>query len=143
MREIDNDSREQLETGSNVASSVPTDQQLVYQAVSNYLNQRLDSKYNLAWQSVKSDERRKSEYNDMKTKLAREAFLAIRSRTGQDFIEYFVSTLCSVSQSMNEQRYVALTSALMNETDNIRTLTMLALAAQTPWSQKKAVESES
>jgi hypothetical protein len=43
---------------------------------------------------------------------------------------------------MNEQRYVALTNALMNETDNIRTLTLLALAAQTPWSQQKSVESE-
>jgi CRISPR-associated protein Cmx8 len=142
MNGKDERSSEQQES-ENVTISPPlTDQELVYRTVSNYLWRKLDSKYNLTWKAVKSNPRQEAEFNEKKAKLAREAFLAIRSRTGQDFIEYFVSTLCSVSQSMNEQRYVALTDALMNETDNIRTLTLLALAAQTPWSQQKSDESE-
>ena len=66
----------------------------------------------------------------MKGKLARDAFLAIRSRTGQDFIDYFASTLCSVSQNMNEHDFTALTKALLEDTDKVRTLTMLALSAR-------------
>ncbi len=116
-------------------SGALTAQEQVYRVVSNYLRYKLDSKYNLTWKATQSNPRAEGEYREMKSKLAREAFLAIRSRTGQDFIDYFISTLCSVSQSMNEQRYIALTSALMTETDNIRTLTMLALAAQTPGPQ--------
>jgi CRISPR-associated protein Cmx8 len=79
-------------------------------------------------------------YEEMKEKVARDAFLAIRSRTGQDFVDYFVSTLCSVSQSMNEQRFLALTKALVEDTDKVRTLTMLALAAQTPNPQKSSAQ---
>lgn len=115
-------------------------QELIYRAVANYLRYKLDSKYKKVWKNVQGNPKAESEYREMKAKLAREAFLAIRSRTGQDFIEYFVSTLCSVSQSMNEQRFVALTRALVNDTDNIRTLTMLALAAQTPNPQQGASE---
>ncbi|MDX2033396.1 MAG: type I-MYXAN CRISPR-associated protein Cmx8 [Blastocatellia bacterium] len=114
---------------------------LIYRVVGNYLRFKLKSKHQLewkdAWRGAKDNKPSElKEYEEKKTKLAREAFLAIRSRTGQDFIDYFVSTLCSVSQGMNERRFIALTHALVNETDNVRTLTMLALAAQTPNPQK-------
>jgi CRISPR-associated protein Cmx8 len=120
-----------------------SDQALIYRAVANYLRYKLDSKYKLAWKNVQGNPKAESDYREMKAKLAREAFLAIRSRTGQDFVEYFASTLCSVSQSMNEQRFIALTQALVNDTENIRTLTMLALAAQTPNPQASTTQAAS
>lgn len=135
MTERRESSSELQEPAETTPTGALTAQELVYRTVSNYLRYKLDSKYSLSWKAVQSDPQAEGKFREMRAKLAREAFLAIRSRTGQDFIDYFVSTLCSVSQSMNEQRYVALTTALMTETDNIRTLTMLALAAQTPGPQ--------
>jgi CRISPR-associated protein Cmx8 len=120
-----------------------SDQALIYRAVANYLRYKLDSKYKKVWKNVQGNPKEESDYRELKAKLAREAFLAIRSRNGQDFVEYFVSTLCSVSQSMNEQRFIALTQSLINDTDNIRTLTMLALAAQTPNPQQAASQTAS
>jgi CRISPR-associated protein Cmx8 len=120
-----------------------SNQALIYRAVANYLRYKLDSKYKKVWKNVQGNPKEESEYRELKAKLAREAFLAIRSRSGQDFVEYFVSTLCSVSQSMNEQRFITLTQSLINDTDNIRTLTMLALAAQTPNPQQAASQTAS
>jgi CRISPR-associated protein Cmx8 len=118
-----------------------TAETLIYRVVSKYLRLKLDSKYKLVWKNVQGKPKEEGEYGEMKAKLAREAFLAIRSRTGQDFIDYFASTLCSVSQSMNEQRFLALTKALVENTNEVRTLTMLALAAQTPSPQKSSTQS--
>lgn len=137
MTEKLNGSSEQDDT--NLPEEV-SDQALIYRTVANYLRYKLDSKYKLVWKNVQGNPKAENDYREMKAKLAREAFLAIRSRTGQDFIDYFVSTLCSVSQSMNEQRFVALTQSLLKDTDNIRTLTMLALAAQTPNPQASAAQ---
>jgi CRISPR-associated protein Cmx8 len=138
MNEKINGSTEQDEP--NLPEGV-SDQALIYRAVANYLRYKLASKYKKDWKSVQGNPKAESEYREMKAKLAREAFLAIRSRTGQDFVEYFISTICSVSQSMNEQRFISLTQSLINNTDNIRTITMLALAAQTPNPQQDISQS--
>ena len=66
----------------------------------------------------------------MKAKVARSAFLDIRSRTEQmDFINYFVSSLCSVPQHMKGDDFIILTQELYGDSDKVRTLTMLALSA--------------
>jgi CRISPR-associated protein Cmx8 len=115
-------------SGDSVA--VIGEEALVYKIVGIYLNRKLKSKYQLEWASVKDNPAKRTDYEETKEKLAREAFLAIRSRTGQDFLDYFAATLCSVSQSMNEEHYIALTKALFEDTDKVRTLTMLALSAR-------------
>jgi CRISPR-associated protein Cmx8 len=69
-------------------------------------------------------------YTEMRAKVAKSAFLDIRSRTEQmDFINYFVSSLCSVPQYLNSNDFVALTQVLYQDTDKIRTLVLLALSA--------------
>ena len=66
----------------------------------------------------------------MKGKIAREAFLAIRSRTDADFTEYFASTLCSYYQfSLSGEGFDLVAKALQDENEKVRTLTMLALSA--------------
>ena len=108
-----------------------SDESLIYRIVGIYLNRKLKSKYQLEWgDELKNNSKKLDEYQKSKEKLARDAFLAIRSRTGQDFIDYFASTLCSVAQNMNEESYIRLTIALINDTDKVRTLTMLALSAR-------------
>lgn len=106
-------------------------EEILYRLVSNYIREKLRNKYQLEWSKVKetSEERR---YNEMKGKIAREAFLAIRSRTDEDFVEYFVSTLCSYYQfSLKGEGFELVAEALYDEEkrNQVRTLTMLALSA--------------
>jgi CRISPR-associated protein Cmx8 len=103
---------------------------LVYRVVGIYLQRKLSSKYQLEWSAVRDDPGKRKDYEEAREKVAREAFLAVRSRSGMDFTDYFASTLCSVSQPLNERQYVALAQALYEDTDKVRTLTMLALSAR-------------
>ena len=130
MGEEHNTLTERTEAPSLVSATDVSEESLIYRLVGGYLSRKLKSKYQLEWASAKHDPAKRDEYEEMKGKLAREAFLAIRSRTGQDFIDYFASTLCSVAHNMNEQSFTALTKALLEDTEKVRTLTMLALSAR-------------
>jgi CRISPR-associated protein Cmx8 len=118
---------EQMDSGS---SPDLTFEELIYRLVGTYISRKLKNKYQLEWLSVKSDPKKQGEYEVSKGKIARDAFLSVRSRTGADFAEYFASTLCSVPQHMGEKQFETLALALHNETDKVRTLTMLALSAR-------------
>lgn len=116
--------------------------EIVYKLVFYYILAKLDSKYGLVWKKVKETSEGRKKYNEMKGKIAREAFLAIRSRTDSDFIEYFVSTLCAFPQFLREDGYLTLTTALHNDTEKTRTLTMLALSANGYSPKEKKEESQ-
>jgi CRISPR-associated protein Cmx8 len=105
-------------------------EELVFELVKNYVKRKLYSKYGLTWSNVKGNPKEEKEYNEKKEKIAKSAFLDVRSRTEKmDFINYFVSSLCSVPQHMKSEDYVSLTKALYEDTERIRTLTLLALSA--------------
>lgn len=119
----------------NTDSAEPVDTSLsteaiVYRVVGGYLMRKLSSKYQLVWEKVKDNPALRAKFEESKARLAKDAFLAIRSRTGPDFIEYFTGTLCSVPQHIGETGFLALTRALMTQTDTVRTLTLLALSAR-------------
>jgi CRISPR-associated protein Cmx8 len=120
--EVDTDTSKQPADQSSV-------EDLVYQLVGTYITAKLRSKHQLEWKSVQGSSR-EGEYGDKKTKIAKDAFLSVRSRTGDDFVEYFVSTLCSFPQFLNEEGYATLAQALHMDTDKVRTLTLLALSAR-------------
>ncbi|CCI24642.1 type I-MYXAN CRISPR-associated protein Cmx8 [Microcystis aeruginosa] len=108
----------------------PNIEKLVFELVKNYVKRKLYSKYELTWSNVKGNPKEEKEYNEKKEKIAKSAFLDVRSRTEKmDFINYFVSSLCSVPQHMKSEDYVSLTKALYEDTERIRTLTLLALSA--------------
>jgi CRISPR-associated protein Cmx8 len=102
---------------------------LIYQLTGTYITAKLRSKHQLEWKGVQGSSK-EAEYGDKKTKIAKDAFLSVRSRTGDDFIEYFVSTLCSFPQFLNEEGYATLAQALHTDPDKVRTLTLLALSAR-------------
>lgn len=102
---------------------------LIYQLVGTYITAKLRSKHQLEWKGVQGSPK-EAEYGEKKTKIAKDAFLSVRSRTGDDFVEYFVSTLCSFPQFLNEEGYATLAQALHTDTDKVRTLTLLALSAR-------------
>jgi CRISPR-associated protein Cmx8 len=120
--ELDKDTSKQIKSQSSV-------EDLIYQLVGTYITAKLESKYQLKWKEVQ-DSPREDEYGKKKTKIAKDAFLAVRSRTGDDFIEYFVSTLCSFPQFLSEKGYITLAQALHTDTDKVRALTLLALSAR-------------
>lgn len=76
--------------------------------------------------------RRKTESKGKKREdIARDAFLAVRSRTGTDFVEYFCGTLCSVPQAISSADFQRMGRTLRDEEGRaeLRTLTLLALSA--------------
>jgi CRISPR-associated protein Cmx8 len=103
---------------------------VVLKIVSSYVSSRLDSKYGLEWKDVKDSPGDKTEYNEKRNKIAKDAFLAVRARTGADFVDYFVSTLCSVPQRMTDESFADLSRQLHENTNRVRTLTLLALSAR-------------
>ena len=141
-KNLSSDQLEELDD-EQLPESTPIDQ-IVLRLVKNFVNRKLKSKYDLEWKpewklpANATKEQREArdkrpdyrDYADKKTKLAKSAFLDIRSRTEQmDFINYFVSTLCSVPQRMKPENYSKLSHDLYHDTDRIRTLTLLALSA--------------
>jgi len=120
----------EVEMKEATASDEKTLDQLIYQVARAYVFGRLASKYDLKWDKVKGSTAEK-DYNDKKEKIARAAFLAVRSRTGADFVTYFTSTLCSVSQHLNERSFLEIARALHSEdqVERVRSLTLLALSA--------------
>jgi CRISPR-associated protein Cmx8 len=126
------------EEQEQMSETVTAIEPMVFQLVKNYVGRKLKMKYDLEWKSewkgLKQEELSKQagyqKYAEMKAKVAKSAFLDIRSRTEQmDFVNYFVSSLCSVPQYMKSEDFVTLTQVLYQDTDKIRTLTLLALSA--------------
>jgi len=104
---------------------------LIYKRVQSYVLGKTERKYSLSWSQVKNTPGQQEEYDDKKKKVAREAFLAVRSRTGADFVAYFTSTICSVPHGVPESKYLEIARALMDpkEVEKVRSLTLLALSA--------------
>jgi len=129
---------------STKETTLKTVESVVYDLVSTYVREKLRNKYQLEWSKVKGTPDEKK-FNEMKGKVARESFLAIRSRTDEDFVEYFVSTLCSYSQfSLKGDGFDLVAGALYDEEkrNQVRTLTMLALSANgcSPKSEKGDIQ---
>lgn len=117
-----------------------TVENVVYQLVENYIREKLRVKHKLTWKEEwknNPNSKEKENYNKLRGKIARDAFLAVRSRTDSDFTEYFASTLCSYHQfSLKGDGFELVAKALQDENDKVRTLTMLALSAN-GYSQKE------
>lgn len=108
-------------------SSLPEDQVelLVYQIAKQYVVRKVGMKDGLAWNTPNKGK----EYRDAVEKTARSAFLAVRSRNNEDFIEYFTGTLCSVPQFLPKESFERMSKALLEDSRHVRTLTMMALSA--------------
>ena len=103
---------------------------LVYRIVGTYIASKVKSKTDLSWGDVKANPSKERDYNEAREKVAKNAFLAMRSRSGGDFVAYFTGTLCSVPHHVGEKGYLVLTRALLADPETIRTLTLLALSAR-------------
>lgn len=113
----------------------------VYRLIQTYVYQKTEDKSEKKFKDFreKKDDKNRiiypQEYRDAMQKVCTDAFLAMRGRRDQDFIEYFTGSICSVPQYMSEGDYVAVAGALMTDWEKIKTLSMLALSAHSYLSQ--------
>ncbi len=100
------------------------------------------------WNSQKPEMRR---HLDAREKVATDAFLALRSRNADEFVEYFVGAICAVPQFMGatgvrpREGFVEIASALHGSDagrTEMKNLTMLALSAHgsRPWRSSPSSE---
>lgn len=122
------------------------DQQLsmrIYRLMRQFVNRRTEERAEMSFDDYRAGKGDKSKYREAREHVTRDAFLAMRGRREQDFIEYFIGTVCSVPHFLPEGEYVAVTDALLNETDRVKTLSMLALSAHSYLSESKEDKGES
>lgn len=105
---------------------------LVNDMVRNYVMRKADGKSGSTWGESKDNPRLKRDWDEQRQRAAKEAFLAVRSRTGSDFVDYFVGTLCSKGQFLPRERFATIAAALGDpaRSTDLRTLTLLALSGQ-------------
>ncbi len=116
---------------------------LILQMVRNFLRQKAGEKSGAKWDSFK-DNRVPIEGQEGKTRIAipkdyqeayeriaSDAFLQIRSRRGQDFAAFFTARICAASQKHLNGRdeFRVVSKALLENPDDVKTLTLLALSA--------------
>lgn len=113
---------------------------LIHRLVQNYVLRKTEDKSGLTWESFK-DKKIKDEktgkdrvavpeaYRDAREKVASGLFLEMRSRREQDFVDHFTATFCSVKQYLPEDDFRIVAENLLTAPENVKTLTLLALSA--------------
>ena len=101
----------------------------VFYVIKDYVNRRARDK-------------KDREISEAKEKVAKDAFLAMRSRRDEDFVEYFTGSICSVPHHLPEEEYLAVSEALIEAPETVKNLAMLALSAHSySWTPSDKAES--
>lgn len=109
----------------------------VYDMIGAYVRQKTEAKSKIKWNDFKDKKTSDGKiaippaYREEKQKICMDAFLAMRSRREQEFIEYFTGTICSVPQFLPSDDYIFVSKALLKEGgwEEVKALSMLALSA--------------
>jgi CRISPR-associated protein Cmx8 len=108
--------------------------ELIYRLVRQYLNERAKQKSgidpedfkagdNIKWENVPPD------YVEARRGVGESLFLEFRSRHDQAFVEHFAATFFAVKQYLSAHQYSEIGLALFRRSDDVKTLTLLALSA--------------
>ena len=128
------------EAHSMAEATVPKPQSLekrIYDMIGAYVRHRTEAKSKIKWSDFKDKKTPDGKmaippaYIEERQKVCMDAFLAMRSRREQEFIEYFTGTICSVPQFLPSDDYIFVSQALLEEDgwEKVKTLSMLALSA--------------
>jgi CRISPR-associated protein Cmx8 len=137
--------------GDGIMSDEDRDDKLalrIYQLIRSYVNYKTEEKSGEKYQDFKNHKDESGnvlyprKYREARSKVCSDAFLAMRSRRDQDFIEYFTGSICSVSQFLPEQDYLNVSHALIAQWDKVKTLSMLALSAHSYLSEPRQQKGE-
>jgi CRISPR-associated protein Cmx8 len=151
LRKEMNDQEHEAASGSPSREAQDELSVAVYRLARSYVRRKVESKYRVAWndrfrnpEGLTPEERQaRSKYYEHSEKVASDAFLAVRGRTGADFAEYFCASLCSVPQAISEANFQRIGRALRDKESQaeLRILTLLALSAAAYTSLDKKSES--
>lgn len=120
----------------------------VNRLIQEYVYRRTEEKSGKKFKDFKQNKDKQNriiypnEYREARGKVCSDAFLALRSRRDQDFIDYFTGTICSVPQFLPEADFLMVSQALTSDWPRVKTLAMLALSAHsylTETSEKEEV----
>ncbi len=107
---------------------------IVRRLIKRYVRQRSEEKSNVKVKSLPKNAKGfpdyPSTYHKAVEKVCLDAFLAMRSRHDQDFINYFTGSIAAVPQYLPEKDFLTITQVLLDEPHKIKTLSMLALSAE-------------
>lgn len=107
----------------------------IYRLVRSYVQKETEEKSGRKYLDFKDNKDKDGriifpdEYKEAREKVCNSAFLAMRGRKDEDFIEYFVGTIFSGPQFLPEKDYLLVSNALMKDWGTVRNLSMLALSA--------------
>ena len=112
---------------------------LVHRLVRTYVQRKTEERCGISWndfkqKKIKDDAGKEridvpKEYREAKEKVASTAYLAMRSRRDRDFATFFTASICSTGQFLSEEEYQTVADALLANTEEIKTLCLLALSA--------------
>ena len=109
----------------------------IYDMMGAYVRQKTEARSKIKWSDFKDKKTPDGKisippaYIEARQKICMDAFLAMRSRRDQEFIEYFTGAICSVPQFLPSDDYVFVSQALLEDGgwERIKALSMLALSA--------------
>lgn len=105
----------------------------VYDLIKQYVKLKAESKSGLLVNRFQKDDNQRivypEGYREAVEKVCSDAFLAMRGRREQDFVEYFTGTICSVSQYFAKNDFLLVSQTLLDDWERVKTLSMLALSA--------------
>ncbi|MCL5406121.1 MAG: type I-MYXAN CRISPR-associated protein Cmx8 [Deltaproteobacteria bacterium] len=107
----------------------------IYRLIQTYVNVRSEEKSGKRYEDFSKQKDANGhvvypeEYRESRERVCSDAFLAMRGRRGEEFIEYFTGTICSVPQYMKQEEYTTLGVELIKDWEKIKVLSMLAMSA--------------
>ncbi len=103
---------------------------IVHDVAKQYVLRRAEAREpNLPKSEAGAVDWRHPKAQNAKADAARDAFLALRSRRDQAFIEHFTGLFGQFGQYLPEQDFLSLADALHEDTDRVKTIALLALSA--------------
>jgi len=128
----------QMKKEANLMSERDFDDKLarcIYKLVQWYIWRRTEEKSGKKYEEFKTNKDDKgkilypAEYRDSLGKVSSDAFLSMRGRSEDAFVEYFTGTICSVPQFLPEEEYLSVVKALSIDWQKVKALSMLAVSA--------------
>jgi len=107
----------------------------VYRVIQAYIWRRSEERSGHKYESFKNNKGENGRikyppaYREAVEKVCNDAFLAMRGRREQAFTEYFAGTIFSVPQWLPQQDYLDVTTALLQDWEKVKTLSMIAISA--------------
>lgn len=105
----------------------------IYDLIRQFVRLKAESKSGLVLKKFQKDDKGRiiypGDYREGVEKVCSDAFLAMRGRKDQDFVEYFTGTICSVPQYLVKDDFLLVSQVLLDDWERVKTLSMLAISA--------------